>query len=119
MNTATQPYEIQAWLGDGWTDEQIQQITDEYLELERQFELDPASEDAQALLQAVAQRVDGTLDRNQLVRADTDAQIRARSARRELRAAVRAEVAAGMSESEAARLYGITRMTVRAWMGKD
>lgn len=40
------------------------------------------------------------------------------AARDALAAAVRAAVAAGMTESEAARLAGVTRMTVRAWLGK-
>lgn len=31
------------------------------------------------------------------------------------RAAANADMAAGMSESEAARQYGVTRMTIRAW----
>ena len=35
-----------------------------------------------------------------------------------LRAAVRAAVAAGMSESEASRQAGVSRMTVRSWLGK-
>ena len=35
-----------------------------------------------------------------------------------LRQAVRDAVAAGMSESEAARVAGVSRMTVRAWLGK-
>ena len=36
----------------------------------------------------------------------------------QLKAAVRAAVAAGMSESEAARQAGVSRMTVRSWLGK-
>ncbi len=39
--------------------------------------------------------------------------------RSELVTAVRRAVEAGMSESEAARLAGVTRMTVRAWQGKS
>lgn len=31
---------------------------------------------------------------------------------------VRAAVALGVSESEAAKLAGVTRMTVRSWLGK-
>lgn len=34
------------------------------------------------------------------------------------REAVRREVAAGMTESEAARRHGVSRQTVRAWLGK-
>lgn len=36
----------------------------------------------------------------------------------QLRTAVCEAVAAGMSESEAARQVGVTRMTIRAWLGK-
>lgn len=36
-------------------------------------------------------------------------------ATRAARAAAIAAMAAGMSESEAARQYGVTRMTIRAW----
>jgi transposase len=35
-----------------------------------------------------------------------------------LRQAVRDAVAAGMSESEAARQAGVSRLTIRAWLGK-
>lgn len=35
-----------------------------------------------------------------------------------LKTAVRKAVGAGMSEVEAAKLAGVTRMTVRAWLGK-
>jgi len=37
----------------------------------------------------------------------------------ELRRAVMAAVEAGISESETARLAGVTRMTVRSWLGKS
>jgi len=40
------------------------------------------------------------------------------AARDALAAACAAAVAAGVSESETARLAGVTRMTVRAWLGK-
>lgn len=50
---------------------------------------------------------------------------RLRAARREAqeasdaaKAAAREAVAAGMSESEAARRVGVTRMTIRKWTGK-
>lgn len=41
------------------------------------------------------------------------------SLRRErLKASVRAAVAEGMSEVQAAKVAGVTRMTVRSWLGK-
>ena len=38
-----------------------------------------------------------------------------REATRAARTAANRDMAAGMSESEAARQYGVTRMTIRAW----
>lgn len=40
-------------------------------------------------------------------------------ATRAARTAALAAMAAGMSESEAARQYGVTRMTIRAWKGSS
>lgn len=39
-------------------------------------------------------------------------------ARDALAQAVRDAIADGMSEAEAARITGVTRMTIRAWIGK-
>ena len=52
--------------------------------------------------------------------ADTHAtnKLRLEESRNELREAVRRATAAGMTEVEAARLAGVTRMTVRSWLGK-
>ena len=52
--------------------------------------------------------------------ADTHAANRQRlqESRDELRGAVREAVKHGMTEVEAAKLAGVTRMTVRAWLGK-
>lgn len=113
----TQEHEIRAWLGDGWTEQQVEQITAEYRAAEHLVAGD--QEESQSLLTAIAQRVDGTLDRAELVEADTAAYVRAAEARRALRAAVRAEVCArDLSEVKAAQTYGVDRMTVRKWMGK-
>lgn len=38
--------------------------------------------------------------------------------RNALRAVVLAAIAAGMSEAEAAKVTGLSRMTIRAWQGK-
>jgi DNA invertase Pin-like site-specific DNA recombinase len=43
---------------------------------------------------------------------------RAKESREELRTAVRRAVNSGMTEVETAKLAGVTRMTVRAWLGK-
>lgn len=51
-------------------------------------------------------------------RADADASDRAAMRRQHLRAATVRAVRAGMSEVEAARRAGVTRATVRAWLGK-
>lgn len=114
--TTTQRHEIRAWLGDDWTDEQVEQIITEYRAVEHLADGHP--EEREAILTAIAQRIDGTLDRVELVETDVTARIRANHTRTMLRGALRAEVAAGMSEHEAARLYGVTRMTIRAWLGK-
>lgn len=109
-----QDYEIRAFLGDGWTEDQIQQVADMY----RRMEPDTLEDGREHLLTAIAQHVDGVLDRGELLRADVAAQVRAAQARNAVRNAARVEIAAGMSESEAARLYGVDRMTVRKWLGK-
>lgn len=67
--------------------------------------------------------VEGTADQYRAavaVWADTHAANRRRvkESRDELRDAVRQAVGAGMSEVEAARVAGVTRMTVRSWLGK-
>lgn len=43
----------------------------------------------------------------------------AAEARAELREAIRQLVESGVSEVEAARLVGVTRMTIRKWLGKQ
>jgi hypothetical protein len=113
----TQRYEIEAWLGDDWSPEQTEQIITEYQAWERQHP-DVDGEDTQAMLTAIAQRVDGTLDLRELARERLRTELAAVEARRQLRAGVLAEIAGGMSEVEAARLGGVDRMTVRAWRGK-
>lgn len=113
---ATQDHEIVAWLGDGWTDEQVGRIADTYRAL---ADLASDDEEREALLVAIAQHIDGTAhDPEQIAEADRVAHARAAEARDATRAAMRVAVHAGMSESEAARRFGVTRMTVRAWMGK-
>lgn len=114
--TTTQRHEIEAWLGHdtGWTTEQVDQIVDAYLRAQP----DTPDDEREALLTAIAQRIDGALDRAQLLRDDTAAQVHAEETRKLLRSAVRADVAAGMSEYTAAETYGVSRMTIRAWLGK-
>lgn len=51
--------------------------------------------------------------------ADYDlATIEQDSARKALVGQVRVAIAAGMSEVQAAKIVGVTRMTIRAWLGK-
>ena len=57
------------------------------------------------------------LDR--VVRDWRDAYATEQRHRRAVRAAVRKALAAGMSEAEASRRAGVSRMTVRKWAGKD
>lgn len=66
---------------------------------------------------------DGTPDQYRAavaVWADTHAANRRRlqESRDELRDAVREAIKAGVTEVEAARLSGVTRMTIRKWVGK-
>ena len=109
-----QHHELLAWLGDDWTDDQIAEIIRLYAAAE---EATPEDE-REALLVAICQRVDGTLDRQALVDADQRAQLAAEEARRARRGGLRADIAAGMSESEAARLWQVSRGTARHWVGK-
>lgn len=84
--------------------------------LDNQFGAD--LEDTAAWLRAALAYHDGSLDLAACAEADHAAQDLADDARRALRAAVTVLVEEGMSESEAARMAGVTRMTVRSWMGK-
>lgn len=55
------------------------------------------------------------MDLNEAVARDMKAHALAAAWRAALRQAVRDAVDGGMSESEAARRAGVTRMTIRAW----
>lgn len=65
-----------------------------------------STEDLQAWVARAAQRY-----------RDTDAA--AAEARGELREAIRQLVESGVSEVEAAKLVGVSRMTIRKWLGKQ
>jgi DNA-directed RNA polymerase specialized sigma24 family protein len=102
-----QRYELDAWLGDDWTDEQRDKIAEDYGTWEADNP-DAAEEDATAMLTAIAQYHDKVLTIPNLAEV-----------RREARAAVVVSVTlGGMSEAEAARAAGVDRMTVRKWLGK-
>ncbi len=105
-----QAREVRAWLGpayDEMTPEQIKAFTQM---------IDTG--DDEAVWVAAYETVAGTLDLHTLMVADTQAHVAASEARDRLRQGVAVAVAAGMSESEAARQVGVTRMTIRAWLGK-
>lgn len=120
-----QQHELEAWLGDDWTPEQIEQIGDDYRAWERDNP-DPDSDLAQAVLTAIAQRVDGVLDLAEVSRAELDARRAAAEARTTLRAAVVALDLAGAigtdpgqtTEKALAEQVGVDRMTIRKWRGK-
>ena len=107
--TKMQRHELDAWLGDDWTDEQRDKIAEDF---SAWGDANPDAEDdtgaTAAALTAIARLHEGGLtipDLNQV--------------RREAKAAVVVSVMfGGMSESEAARLAGVDRMTVRKWLGK-
>jgi hypothetical protein len=105
----TQRYEIEAWLGDTWTSEQTQ-------ELVSQIEaLPPSASEVDWI--AVCQSYDGTLDLAALGDDFLRASVAAEAARLALHAGIR-QAAPTMSESEVARIAGVTRMTVRKALGK-
>jgi hypothetical protein len=102
-----QRYELDAWLGDDWTDEQRDKIAEDFSAWEN-ANPDADEELGEAVLTAIAQHHDRVLTIPDLNRV-----------RREARAAVVVSVTLGnMSEAEAARAAGVDRMTVRSWLGK-
>jgi hypothetical protein len=112
--TKMQRYELDAWLGDDWTDEQREKIAEDFSAWEDANPrlvgrvADGDDEEGIAMLIAISQHHDRSLTIPNL-----DA------VRREARAAVVVSVTlGGMSESEAARAAGVDRMTVRKWLGK-
>lgn len=121
----TQRYEIDAFLGEDehYTAEQRDLIAEEYFTWERNIapgiDADEREQEGTAVLSAIAQRVAGDLDLDALAAADRTAQQAAAAARLELKAAVIAlALPRHISESEAERRAGVTRMTVRSWLGK-
>lgn len=103
-----QQHELLAWLGDDWTPEQIEKITEDWRAWESAHP-DATDEDGTAVLTAICQHHDGTLDVPNLTEV-----------RRAAKAAVVVLVTfGGVSESEAARRAGVDRMTVRKWLGKS
>lgn len=117
-----QTHEIMAWLGpaaDEMTKEQIADFTRIILAWESDHpDADPDDADTAAAWTVAHMAVMGTLNLVELAGEDLRAQAEARKTRAQLRLATLAAIAAGMSEAEAERQTGITRMTVRAWRGK-
>lgn len=116
---AMQDHELTAWLGDDWTPEQIDKIAEDFGAWERDHP-DASEEDSTAMLTAISQYHDGTLDIAELADADRRAQAAAAEARRALKAATIVRVRlAGVSEVVAAREAGVDRAkTLRPWLGK-
>jgi DNA-directed RNA polymerase specialized sigma24 family protein len=99
--------ELNAWLGDDWTDEQRDKIATDWRVWEG-MNPDADEDEGAAMLTAIAQHHDKALTIPNLTEV-----------RREARAAVVVSVTlGGMSEAEAARAAGVDRMTVRSWLGK-
>jgi hypothetical protein len=102
-----QDHELAAWLGDNWTPKQIEKITQDWRTWEA-TRPDASDDQGTAVLTAICQHHDGTLEVPDLAQA-----------RRAARAgAVVLVMFGGVSESEAARRAGVNRMTVRKWLGK-
>lgn len=114
-----QRYELEAWLGDDWTTEQIDKIAEDFSDWERQ-DPDASEDDSTAMLIAISQHHDGSLDIAEIADADRRAQAAAAEARRALKAATIVRVRlAGVSEVAAAREAGVDRAkTLRPWLGK-
>lgn len=105
--TKMQRHELDAWLGDDWTDEQREKIAEDFSAWE-DTNPDADDDEGSSVLTAIAQHHDGVLSIPDLARV-----------RAEAKAAVVVSVTiGGMSEAEAARVAGIDRMTVRKWLGK-
>lgn len=105
--TKMQDHELLAWLGDDWTPEQIEKITEDWRTWEAAHP-EADEEEGAAVLTAICQHHDGVLEVPNLA---------------EVRRAAQAGVVVlvtfgGVSESEAARRVGVDRMTVRKWLGK-
>lgn len=115
--TSVEQHEIEAWLGDDWDPTRRTAVVDTILAWETDH---PDADDTErdAAWTALAQQADGVLDLDGMRRADIAARSAAAEARIRLRTAVEAVVADGMSEAEAARQSGVTRMTIRSWLGK-
>lgn len=102
-----QRHELDAWLGDDWTDEQRDKIAEDFGTWEA-ANPEAGEDESTAMLTAIAQHHDKALTIPNLTEV-----------RREARAAVVVSVTlGGMSEAEAARAAGVDRMTVRSWLGK-
>lgn len=113
-----QDYELDAWLGDDWTDLQREMIRADWRDYESSGLAGDEDLDA-AVLVAISQHHDGTLDITEVADADRAAQVQAATARRALRAATIVRVRlGGVSEVQAARDAGVDRMPVRKWLGK-
>lgn len=109
MTAKLEDHEVLAWLGDGWTDAQAEQIIARWRAVEH---LADDHDTREQLLTAIAQDVDGTAeDLVMLARRAADAAAR-------LRAATIVAVHGGMTEVEAAAKSGVSRVTVRRWLGK-
>jgi hypothetical protein len=111
--------ELEAWLGDDWTPEQIEQIATDFGAWESENP-DASEDESTAMLTAISQYHDGTLDIAEIAAADSVAQRAAAEARRALKAATIVRVRlAGVSEVVAAREAGVDRAkTLRPWLGK-
>jgi hypothetical protein len=104
-----QRYEVEAWLGDVWTPEQKADLVSR---------IEALGDDAtDADWEAVCQDYNGTLDLAALGDGYLRASVATEAQRQALHAGIR-QAAKTTSESEIARLTGVTRMTVRKALGK-
>jgi hypothetical protein len=110
---SAQRYEIEAWVGDP----ALYDSPEQHAEVVEAIIASGSGSEADWL--AIMERVTGALDLAERMGAVRVARAAFDEARERLIASVRQAVAGGMSESEAARQCGVTRMTIRSWLGKS
>lgn len=106
----TQGYEIAAWLGGNWSDEDTVEL------IERIQALGEGASEVDWIV--VCQDFDGTLDVTEIMADYFQARNHTEETRQMAHAVIRQLARDGMSEVQIAERTGVTRMTVRNALGK-
>lgn len=120
MTTTMQPHEIDAWLGDTTlTDEQRATFEAEISEIMAAYP-DPDDQDVRdAAMSAALQYILGETSADEVRQKNIAAIQATANARAAVRTVARLMSATGVSESQISRDLGVTRITVRAALGKQ